>query len=57
MPANTGVDLPVSAICRLAKHKNIIGLKDSSGNVVKMATVRRRRLGYVSAVIDSYRDR
>ncbi|EER10040.1 Dihydrodipicolinate synthase, putative [Perkinsus marinus ATCC 50983] len=42
MPANTGVDLPVSAICRLAKHKNIIGLKDSSGNVVKMATVRRR---------------
>ncbi|KAF4677862.1 Transmembrane protein 65 [Perkinsus chesapeaki] len=41
MPANTGVDLSVAAICRLAKHKNIIGLKDSSGNVVKMATVRK----------------
>ncbi|KAF4663748.1 4-hydroxy-2-oxoglutarate aldolase, mitochondrial [Perkinsus olseni] len=42
MPANTGVDLSVAAICHLARHKNIIGLKDSSGNVVKMATVRRK---------------
>ncbi|GHO74085.1 dihydrodipicolinate synthase family protein [Ktedonobacter sp. SOSP1-85] len=40
MPANTaGLDMDVSLICQLAEHPNIIGLKDSSGNVAKMASI------------------
>ncbi|PAA85235.1 hypothetical protein BOX15_Mlig014805g1, partial [Macrostomum lignano] len=39
MPASTGYDLPVSLMARLADHPNIAGVKDSSGDVVKLATV------------------
>ncbi len=37
MPASTGIDLSPETIVELAGHPNIIGLKESSGNVVKMA--------------------
>ena len=40
MPACTGLDLDAQLIARLAEHENVIGLKDSSGNVVKLATLR-----------------
>lgn len=33
VPANTGIDLAVDVIVKLAKHPNIIGLKDSAGDV------------------------
>jgi 4-hydroxy-2-oxoglutarate aldolase len=33
VPANTGIDLPEEVIVNLSKHPNIIGLKDSGGNV------------------------
>ena len=33
VPANTGIDLPEEAIVNLSRHPNIIGLKDSGGNV------------------------
>jgi 4-hydroxy-2-oxoglutarate aldolase len=33
----TGYDLPVETITALAEHPNIIGMKDSSGNVEKLA--------------------
>ncbi len=40
MPANTaGIDLSADLILKLAQHPNIIGMKDSSGQVVKLATV------------------
>ena len=39
VPAFTGVDLGAETIIELAKHPNIIGLKESSGNVVKMGQV------------------
>ena len=39
MPASTGIDLPPDTILELAAHPNIIGLKESSGNLVKMAQV------------------
>jgi 4-hydroxy-2-oxoglutarate aldolase len=42
IPANTGVDLPVEAAVRLAEHPRIIGMKDSSGNLIKLATIRSR---------------
>lgn len=33
MPANTGVDLSPEAIACLAAHDNIVGMKDSGGDV------------------------
>jgi 4-hydroxy-2-oxoglutarate aldolase len=38
MPASTGgLDLDVATICTLAEHHNIIGVKDSAGNMAKLA--------------------
>jgi 4-hydroxy-2-oxoglutarate aldolase len=36
VPGNTGVDLPISAVAKLAQHPNIIGMKDSGADMVKM---------------------
>ena len=36
MPANTGVDLSAVLICEAAKHPNIKGIKDTSGNMTKL---------------------
>lgn len=41
MPANTGIDLEADTIAALARHPNIIGIKDSGGNIVKMGDIRR----------------
>ncbi len=42
MPACTGIDLSVSIVVSLADHPNIIGIKDSSGNVTKMGEIVQR---------------
>ena len=39
VPAFTGIDLGVEIIVTLSRHPNIIGLKESSGNVVKIGQV------------------
>lgn len=39
MPACTGIDLDAASIAALAEHPNIIGLKDSGGNVVKIGDI------------------
>lgn len=39
VPANTGLDLPADVVIRLASHQNIIGLKDSGGDVAKLANI------------------
>lgn len=39
VPANTGIDMSADMIIALSKHGNIIGLKDSAGNVTKLAEV------------------
>jgi 4-hydroxy-2-oxoglutarate aldolase len=39
MPACTGLDLDAPTIVELAGHENIVGMKDSSGNLSKMAQV------------------
>lgn len=41
MPSRTGVDLSAETVLQLAKHPNIIGIKDSSGNVVKLGDIIR----------------
>ncbi|NXN43245.1 HOGA1 protein, partial [Rhinoptilus africanus] len=36
VPANTGLDLPLEAVLTLARHPNIVGIKDSGGDVTRM---------------------
>jgi len=42
MPANTSIDLSADLLCELSLHENIAGLKDSSGNMAKLAELRSR---------------
>lgn len=39
VPANTSIDIPVELVRRLARHPNIIGIKDSGGDVSKMGSM------------------
>ena len=39
VPANTSIDMPAGTILELSAHPNIIGLKDSSGNVAKLGEI------------------
>ena len=41
MPANSGLDMDAETIVKISAHKNIIGLKDSGGNIVKMGDIKR----------------
>ena len=50
VPANTNIDIPVDLVARLAKHPNIIGIKDSGGDITKGSRTQgtnysRNRLG------------
>jgi 4-hydroxy-2-oxoglutarate aldolase len=38
-PANTGIDMNAELILKLSQHPNIAGVKDSGGNVAKMAEI------------------
>lgn len=42
MPANSGMDMNADQIVELSAHENIIGMKDSGGNIVKMGDIRYR---------------
>jgi len=42
MPACTGLDLNVETISAIAAHPNIIGLKDSGGDVAKLGALHRQ---------------
>lgn len=39
MPGNTGVNLSSSLVVRLSQHPNIVGVKDSSGNIVQISEI------------------
>jgi 4-hydroxy-2-oxoglutarate aldolase len=41
MPANTGINLSASLVCKLSEHENVVGIKDSSGNIVQIAEIVR----------------
>ncbi|CAF93436.1 unnamed protein product, partial [Tetraodon nigroviridis] len=36
VPANTGLELPLDAVVQLSQHPNILGLKDSGGDITRM---------------------
>ncbi|NXJ14815.1 HOGA1 protein, partial [Odontophorus gujanensis] len=39
VPANTGLDLPLEAVLTLAQHPNIIGIKDSGGDITRLGLI------------------
>ncbi|KAH9524693.1 hypothetical protein Btru_027536 [Bulinus truncatus] len=39
VPSNTGIDIPPDVIVQLAEHPNIIGMKDSGGDITRMANL------------------
>jgi len=41
MPGNTGINLSPKVVAELAQHPNIIGIKDSGGNIVQITEVIR----------------
>jgi len=42
MPANSGLDMNADTIVSISEHDNIIGMKDSGGNIIKMGDIRKR---------------
>jgi 4-hydroxy-2-oxoglutarate aldolase len=41
-PQATGYDIPAEVVSELAEHPNLIGIKESSGNIEKVRTMRER---------------
>jgi 4-hydroxy-2-oxoglutarate aldolase len=41
MPANTGVNLPVPVVAELVEHPNIVGIKDSAGDIGQLGALIR----------------
>lgn len=41
MPRNTGLNLSPALVARLADHQNIVGVKDSSGDIVQIGEILR----------------
>ncbi|XP_069877446.1 4-hydroxy-2-oxoglutarate aldolase, mitochondrial [Dipodomys merriami] len=39
VPANTGLDLPVDAVVTLSHHPNIVGMKDSGGDITRIGLI------------------
>ncbi|NXL92230.1 HOGA1 protein, partial [Alectura lathami] len=39
VPANTGLELPLEAVLALAQHPNIIGIKDSGGDITRVGLI------------------
>lgn len=42
VPGRTGVNIPIDVVEHLSKHKNIVGIKEASGNISYVAEVARR---------------
>nr|XP_054766307.1 4-hydroxy-2-oxoglutarate aldolase, mitochondrial-like [Lytechinus pictus] len=45
VPANTGVDLPVEVVAKMCSHPNVIGVKDSGGDVSKIGLMVHKTKG------------
>ncbi|KAM8772612.1 4-hydroxy-2-oxoglutarate aldolase, mitochondrial isoform 2-T2 [Acanthopagrus schlegelii] len=39
VPANTGLELPLDAVTQLSQHPNILGLKDSGGDITRIGLI------------------
>lgn len=45
VPGNTGIDLAIDVVVKLSSHPNIIGLKDSGGDISKLGEIVYRTQG------------
>ena len=45
VPANTGIDVGAEAIRTLSSHPNVVGLKDSGGDVARLGGLVRHTAG------------
>ena len=41
MPSNSGLDMDAETIIKISVHENIIGLKDSGGNLTKLGAIKK----------------
>lgn len=41
MPANTGINMGAGLVAKLSKHPNIVGIKDTAGNIVQLSEIVR----------------
>ncbi|KAM5271431.1 4-hydroxy-2-oxoglutarate aldolase, mitochondrial isoform 1-T1 [Ctenodactylus gundi] len=39
VPANTGLDLPIDAVVTLSQHPNIVGMKESGGDITRIGLI------------------
>ena len=39
VPAVTGYNLPIELIWRISRHENVVGMKDSNGDVVRLQSI------------------
>jgi len=39
VPVNTGVDMSVDAVVQLSAHPNIVGMKESNGDIAKIGRI------------------
>lgn len=39
MPGNTGINMPASLVIKLSHHPNIVGIKDTAGNIVQLSQI------------------
>ncbi len=46
VPANTGIDVGAEAIRTLSSHPNVVGLKDSGGDVARLGGLVRHTAGH-----------
>ena len=37
VPRNTGINIPAGVVCQASRHENIIGVKDSGGDIVQIS--------------------
>jgi len=51
MPANTGLDIPPEVCVECAAHANIIGLKDSGGDITRISSIIHRTQGQAFEVL------
>lgn len=39
IPASTGIDIPLETVLALARHPNVIGIKDSGGDITRLGAI------------------
>jgi len=51
MPGNTGINIPLKVVELMAQHPNCIGIKDSGGDITRMATISQLTASYDFTVL------